>query len=72
MKSFKINKYGTFLKNVFPRPRIPQIRYLILGAIIIYYAFNIYGTKTSDQTKDDSCQFFLDKSDLIPADTEQN
>lgn len=41
------------LKRAFPKPRIPQKRYLILACALIYVVLRIYTTQTKT-TEDDS------------------
>lgn len=41
-----------WLKRMFPKPNIPQKRYLIAAGFVLYWALKIYTSTTPDKTDD--------------------
>jgi hypothetical protein len=42
-----------FLKKLFPAPKIPQKRYLVIFGLALYYAAKMYVASTPDPADDD-------------------
>ncbi len=66
------------IKKIFPKPKLPQKRYLFLAFVIIYLAMKFYVLQTPstlddnipDQIKEATCQFFSDNENQSVEDTE--
>lgn len=41
-----------FLKKLFPNPRIPQKRYLVIGGLALYWILKIYTASTPNKDDD--------------------